>query len=551
MAMQVKHMVTFGLGLGIVTAFGYHFLSSPRNNADAYSAKQVTPLNRFEIAEPPALTDPTPVPAQPQLDDHFRVEAQPLQSTTIQAVPATQLQPPKTSYEHLVSTMAPAISTVAAPTTPVEPTLNDTEIDDSDSSFSLDLSSPNTGEPEFAFADSQQDVPQIETESTDNMLQLDSPSAATNEALELDTALANQTADEILADDETFTTNSAQAVPTQNQDESFAAVVDYNSKPLVSSINNRAHQPKESIWKANPFIGNAPAANSVATPASPNMASSADLTQQVPQATISSVAPPQPTTSSVTPAPPNSVLSLNTPSYDNRSFAVQTAQALPATAIPHTIQPYQQQVDVSEYASAQPVQITSQVQLPLSDADALKAVHHIEYGKTLSRRGAAFTARQEFLAAMQVIATSNDRASGDNQYSQALKMAMLTMREAEDFSVSNPEQQIHMDVASVVEAHRSQVLSPAQAAHLSPVQAMNRYFAHAQNQLDMAGGRNVVSAEVFYCMGKLHTFLNRNQKVLGPYETAQSVVYHQAALLSDNQHHRSANTTNTTEVPMN
>jgi len=42
-------------------------------------------------------------------------------------------------------------------------------------------------------------------------------------------------------------------------------------------------------------------------------------------------------------------------------------------------------------------------------------------------------------------------------------------------------------------------------------------------------------------MGKLHTFLNRNQKVLGPYETAQSVVYHQAALLSDNQHHRSAN----------
>ena len=83
MAMQVKHMVTFGLGLGIATAFGYHFLSSLRNNVDTYSAKQVTPLNRFEIAEPPVLTGSTPVPTQPQLDDHFRVEAQPLQSTTV------------------------------------------------------------------------------------------------------------------------------------------------------------------------------------------------------------------------------------------------------------------------------------------------------------------------------------------------------------------------------------------------------------------------------------------------------------------------------------
>ena len=100
---------------------------------------------------------------------------------------------------------------------------------------------------------------------------------------------------------------------------------------------------------------------------------------------------------------------------------------------------------------------------------------------------------------MQVIATSNDKASGDNRHSKALKMAMLSMRAAEDFSVANPEQQIHMDVASVVESHRSQVLTPAQAANLSPVQAMNRYFSHAQEQLDMAGGRNVVSAEVFYC----------------------------------------------------
>ena len=537
MAMQVKHMVTFGLGLGIATAFGYHFLSSPRNNADTYSAKEFTPLNHFEIAEPPALTGSTPVPTQPQLDDHFRVEAQPLQSTTVRVIPPAQPQPPKASYDHFVSTMEPPI---AAPSRPVEPALNPAEIDDSDNSFSLDLSAPNESEPEFVFDGSQLDAPEIEAQPSENMLQLQSPAAEANEDLKLDIAEVNQTADEILADDETFTAKSAQTVPTQNQDESFAVVVDYNSKLIDSPVNDRAHQSKKSIWKGNPFINSAPERNSVATPASPsvNLAQEARVPQavqvaQVPQATISRVSPPQ----------PNSVMSLVDPDRDNLTFTPQTAQALPAVAIPDTVQPYQQQALASDQVINQPVQTAPQVQYSysLNNADAQKAVHHIEYGKTLSRRGAAFTARQEFLAAIQVIATSNDRASGDNRHSKALKMAMLSMREAEDFSVANPEQQIHMDVASVVESHRSQVLTPAQADHLSPVQAMNRYFAHAQEQLDMAGGRNVVSAEVFYCMGKLHTFLNRNQKVLGPYETAQSVVYHQAALLSDNQHHRSAN----------
>ena len=524
MAMQVKHMVTFGLGLGIATAFGYHFLSSPRNNSDTHSAKEFTPLDHFEIAEPPALAGSTPVPTQPQLDDHFRVEAQPLQSTTVQVIPPPQPRPPQASYDHLVSTMAPAI---AAPTQLVDPALNAAEIDDSESSFSLDLDAPNEGEPEFVLDDSQLNAPEVEAQPTENMLQLQSPEAAASEDFELDVAQDNQTADEIFVDDETFATNSAQSVPTQNNDESFAVVVDYNSKPLVSSVNLHAHQSKKSIWKGNPFIDNTPKTNS-ATTTSPSADSA-----QAPQATISHASPPQ----------PNSVLSLVDPDRDNLSFTAQTAQARPAVAIPAPVQPYQQQALASDQVINQPVQTIPQVQYSysLNNADAQKAVHHIEYGKTLSRRGAAFTARQEFLAAMQVIASSNDKTSGDNRHSKALQMAMLSMREAKDFSVANPEQQIHMDVASVVESHRSQVLTPAQAANLSPVQAMNRYFAHAQEQLDTAGGRNVVSAEVFYCMGKLHTFLNRNQKVLGPYETAQSVVYHQTALLSDNQHHRSAN----------
>ena len=466
--------------------------------------------------------------------------------------------------------MQPAI---AAPTTPVKPALDAVETDHSNNGFSLELSSPNEDESDLVFDDSQQNAPQIEAQPTENMLPWESSVSDTGEAIELDNALANQTADENLADDETFTPIATQTASAENPDKPYTVVVDYNSNPLVSSLDNRAHQTQksqETIWQSNPFINNTPKTSSAATA----VAQDTDSIQQIPQATISSASQPeannmlslnnphfnasetnsaatavaqdtnsiqqipQTTISSVSQPYGNSVLSLNDREHDNLAFTTPT---VPAPTAPATIQPYHEQALVNDQVSVQPVQIVPQAQRSLNNADALKAVHHIEYGKTLSRRGAAFTARQEFLAAMQVIATSNDKASEDNRHSKALKMAMLAMREANDFSVANSEQQIHMDVASVVESHRSQVLSPAQAKHLSPVQAMNRYFAHAQEQLDLAGGRNVVSAEVFYCMGKLHTFLNRNQKVLGPYETAQSVIYHQAALLSDNQHHRSSN----------
>jgi len=88
MAMQVKHTVTIGLGLGIATALGYHFLSNPKNQPEVRHAKQMTPLNAFKIAPiPPAISTTTPVPVQPQLDNHFRVEAQPLQQPYVQSLP--------------------------------------------------------------------------------------------------------------------------------------------------------------------------------------------------------------------------------------------------------------------------------------------------------------------------------------------------------------------------------------------------------------------------------------------------------------------------------
>ena len=517
MAMQVKHMLTVGLGLGVATALGYQFLSNSNYEAVTENASSMEPLSRFEIdATPPSmsaspmkpaspLTSASPtiseslapfesptVPAQPPVDNQFRSEATPLRST---ASDQTVTVEPNSSYKDLVAAAQTAVqSAVPATAEPGGFQQLNVESFESDDDFSLDLSEPETSKaPEFVFDDQDQTMQQPASQ------------APTSQQLDL-----------------TFPETGFEPIAAQNKNETLAVVVDFNPAQNRSAEKNQ--NTKKNSWKANPFINDSAQAEGAAT-----SFEGATTSFEGAATSFDDDALPQ----------ASSVLSLNDPDHEALVAAGESFQTMSATAIPNSIQP-QSQISSSQMAT-QAMQLAPGGQMPLNAADALKAVHHIEYGKTLSRRGAAQTARQEFLAAMQLIATANDKVSGTSQHTKALRSAMLAIKEAGDFSVANSEQQIQMNVASVAESHRSNVLSPAQAANLSPTQAMNRYFAKAQEQLDFAGGRNVVSAEVFYCMGKLHTVLSQNQKVLGPYDTAKSVVYHQVALLSDNQHYRSSN----------
>ena len=521
MAMQVKHMLTVGLGLGVATALGYHFLASPQYDAVSENTSQMAPLSRFELSPTPVISEPlaisespaileTPtILAQPPVDSQFRSEATPLRPSTFDQ-PA--LVESNTSYNDLVAAAqatAPAAASPAGfPQLDVE--TEPSEKENSEDGFSLDLSAPDAVKaPEFVFE---------EQESTLQQTQVQAPTS-----LQLD---------------QTFTENNDEAVEviaSQSRNEFLAEVVDYNSKPIDRSSDEN-QESKENVWKENPFINNGTVASVAAKPTLP----ASIPIQNIPEPFAQEQNLPTPTENVVLPHA-SSVLSLKDPAHEGLVAVVEPVQTMSAAAIPDSIQPYQQTPLANDQMANHAAQITPSGTLPMNSADTLKAVHHIEYGKTLSRRGASHTARQEFLSAMQLISAANDKISGDNRHTKALRFAMLSMKEASDFSVASSEQQIQMDVASVVESHRSKVLTAAQAANLSPIQAMNRYFASAQEQLDLAGGRNVVSAEVFYCMGKLQTVLSRSQKVLGPYETANSVVYHQAALLCDNQHHRSAN----------
>jgi len=185
--------------------------------------------------------------------------------------------------------------------------------------------------------------------------------------------------------------------------------------------------------------------------------------------------------------------------------------------------------------------VTLPLRLPLPEQTAHQAVHHIEYGKSLSRRGSFYSAQQEFYAALRIIAISNDSQTSSNHYSQALAEAVVAMREAQDFVGTELEAEAFLSVASTVETHQSKIIKHTELDQTSPRQAIQQYFQFAQSRLDQAGGRNVVSAEAFCCLGKLHTSMRQSESSPKAMDTAKAIAFHRAALLSDPDNSKSAN----------
>ena len=182
------------------------------------------------------------------------------------------------------------------------------------------------------------------------------------------------------------------------------------------------------------------------------------------------------------------------------------------------------------------------LQMQLPEAAAQKAVHHIEYGKSLTRRGASYAARHEFFSALRVIAEANDAGTNGNDFSMALSKAIRAMKEAEDFNVNDAQSFAIIDVPATIESHKTKLLTDLDARRITPLKAMQRYYAYAGQQLDFAGGRNIVSAEALHCLGKLHSVISSQQPGDSKKsDIAQAIVFHQSSLLSNSNNPASSN----------
>ena len=170
-----------------------------------------------------------------------------------------------------------------------------------------------------------------------------------------------------------------------------------------------------------------------------------------------------------------------------------------------------------------------------------RAQNHIQYGNSLARRGAIFAARQEFIQALRLIADSHDMQSGSMVYTRKLADALQALTESDDFVSVDSEQQLHMNVSTIIESHTARLIRPEHARDMSPIQAMQVYYNFAGSQMAQAVGQSKVASEALHSLGKLLTTAARYDANGKPMDQTKAMVMHQVALSANAGNHRSAN----------
>jgi hypothetical protein len=169
-----------------------------------------------------------------------------------------------------------------------------------------------------------------------------------------------------------------------------------------------------------------------------------------------------------------------------------------------------------------------------------RADQRVRHGYQLAQRGALYSARSEYVAALQLIAQANDAQQGNQYFSSALAAGLAALKESSDFVRQNPRKP-HTDVAAIVGRHRTSILKDGVGMALTPRAAAQRYYTYAQEQLAIAAAAETTGAMALFGLGKVALDPAGNRGAQAVERTAQAMALYQASLLADPQNYRAAN----------
>lgn len=244
---------------------------------------------------------------------------------------------------------------------------------------------------------------------------------------------------------------------------------------------------------------------------------------------------PEPTLAEPTPAQPQ----LPEPTLAEPAVT----QSTPSQAAPTQIAPTQTAPDqTAPVQTAPPTDVSAVGSLALSpqvyDQVSRQAVQHITKGFELADRRMFYAARREFHRALEVIAQALDLHEPTPRHTTALVNGMRAMDEAADFQ--NLALDVDRDVREIAASHRTPVLQTV-AEPLSPLAAAQQYYAYAQEQLALAVKPLQAGSAALSALGKLHDELAREETTFVENPLARVKVFHQAALLVDQNNWQAAN----------
>ncbi len=172
---------------------------------------------------------------------------------------------------------------------------------------------------------------------------------------------------------------------------------------------------------------------------------------------------------------------------------------------------------------------------------ARQAELHIRRAFDLAGRGAYFSARSEFLTALELLAQGLDQQYQTQRHRRALAQAFAALEEAEDFLPPSIGGGTIRDVAMIVVAHQTPVLQGHSLERLTPMEALERYFTYAQEQLALAVGQEAAGSMALHGLGKLYAAMGEHPSLGLKAAHSKAMVFYQAALLVDPANYMAAN----------
>ena len=165
----------------------------------------------------------------------------------------------------------------------------------------------------------------------------------------------------------------------------------------------------------------------------------------------------------------------------------------------------------------------------------------VQQGFQLGNRGAHFSARSEFIEALKLLAASADLAENSRTRSAALAAGLRAIEESDDFVPDRSIVESELDLSILVSSHRTPVLQDVDLERLSMIEARQRYYAFAQEQLAESAGPGRAGSMALYGLGRIAVEMGEKNTLSHPAASHKALVYHQAALASDAENYLAAN----------
>jgi polysaccharide biosynthesis/export protein len=172
---------------------------------------------------------------------------------------------------------------------------------------------------------------------------------------------------------------------------------------------------------------------------------------------------------------------------------------------------------------------------------AVEAGRLTSEGLKLAGKGAVFSSRARFIAALQLIADARDTRNQTQFHSRALSAGLIALREADDFSHPVGATADGSDPVVLAAGHSTPLIKDGRPNTVTRLQALQLYYSYATQQLSAAVAGVPEASMALYYLGRIQPYLGESVDRPAVLAEPKAMALEQAAVLVDPQNYRAAN----------